>query len=269
VSDQWGQPQEPQNPYGQQPPSPYGQQPPNPYGQQPPPSPYGQPADPYGQSQNPYGQQPTNPYGQPGQQSPSPYGQQSGPNPYGQQPPNPYGQPTDPYGQPQGQFPGQPGYGYPGAQPQKSKKGLIFGAVGAVIVVLIIIVVFVSKGSTSGGTATQAQTCTNFQAEETANNNEDPTTEPQIIQQGQSQAAQVATLANNAQAGPVKTELQKYDTDMNSLVSYLQANPSINLEDPGDNPPPQLIADATALEGDVTSISATCGIPNPDASDFD
>ncbi|TPW74717.1 DUF4190 domain-containing protein [Schumannella soli] len=43
----YGQPQQPQQPYGQQPAQPYGQQP---YGQQPQQQPYGQPAQPYGQA---------------------------------------------------------------------------------------------------------------------------------------------------------------------------------------------------------------------------
>jgi hypothetical protein len=112
------QPQYPQYPAQPQSPGPYPPQSPSPYGEQPG----------YG-SQQPYS-------GQPAYGSPQTYGQQ----PYGQQT---YGQPG--YGsQPQYGSPQAPGYqtSYPGAggQPPKSRKGLVFGIVGAILGVALIAV---------------------------------------------------------------------------------------------------------------------------------
>jgi hypothetical protein len=117
------QPQYPQYPAQPQSPGPYPPQSPSPYGEQPG---YGsQPQYGGGMSSQPgYGGQQT--YGQQQQQ---PYGQQS----YGQQG---YGS------QPQYGTPQAPGYqtAYPGAgaPPPKSRKGLLFGIVGAILGVALI-----------------------------------------------------------------------------------------------------------------------------------
>ena len=120
-----GQPQQPQQPYGQ-PPQPGAPQPgydPPQYGapqygapqpqygypqQQPAPAPqYGAPQPPYGQP----------PYGQPPQQAPAPQ----------------YGAPQPPYGAPQAPY-GAPGGYPPGAPPAKGKGGLVIGLViGALV----------------------------------------------------------------------------------------------------------------------------------------
>ncbi|WP_328332840.1 DUF4190 domain-containing protein [Kribbella sp. NBC_00382] len=143
---QYGQPQEPQ--YGQPP-----QQPP--YGQPQAPQ-YGQPG--YGQPQQPgYGQ--PNQYGQPQAQG---YGQpQYGSAQYGQ---GQYGQAQ--YGQ--GQYPGQApaayGYGYPGAQADKTNSlaiaslvcglgGLVIGISAPIGVILGIIALMQIKKRKESGTA--------------------------------------------------------------------------------------------------------------------
>ncbi len=158
MSDEgWGTPQfnqPPQDDGRQQPPA-YGapqpsyeqpqQPPPSQYGppQQPPPSQYGQPQQPqYGQQQ--YGQQP---YGQPQQPQ---YGQQQ----YGQQP---YGQPGF----------GPQGYGQPFGAPQSggSKKGLIFGGIGVVVVAGIVVLVLALTGVFGGSgpaSGTPAAAVTDF-----------------------------------------------------------------------------------------------------------
>ena len=261
MSDQWGQPQQPQNPYGQQPAQggPYGQQPPSPYGQQ--------PQSPYDQPTNPYGQQPPSPYGQ--QQPQSPYGQQQPQNPYGQPQGQYPGQPQapNPYGQPQGQFPGQPGYGaFPApVAPKKSKKGLLIGGAVALVVIVVAAVALTSKSGAAGGTATQAQTCAGYKTVETNDENSDPANAGQMLTEGQQEQTQISTLANNAQPGPLKTSLQKFDSDMNTMIGYLKANPNTDLTGTTD-PPAQLIADATSLEADAAAIDAVCGLPNPLAS---
>jgi hypothetical protein len=159
------QPEPPQ--YGQQPPQ-YGQQPQ--YGSQPQ---YGQQQQsPYGQSEQPqppqYGQpqygQPQ--YGQPGYGQPQQpgYGQAPG---YGQQPQYGQGQ----YGQAQygqGQYPGQApaayGYGYPGAQTNKTNAlaiaslvcglgGLVIGVSAPLGVILGIIALMQIKNRKESGTA--------------------------------------------------------------------------------------------------------------------
>ncbi|HEV2637841.1 MAG TPA: hypothetical protein VGX23_21990 [Actinocrinis sp.] len=214
---------------------------------------WGQPQQ---QPQNPYGQQPPGPYGQP-QQPPPGYGQ---PQP-GQYPGQPQGYP----GQPEG-YSGQPGFGYPApVAPQKSKKGLAIGGVVAVIVVIGIVVALVSKSS-GGGSQTRAQTCASFATDDAANSAlADPTNMGQVVSEGKTEQGQINTLASNAQSGPLKTQLQKFSSDMGNLLTYLQANPSISFDGTGD-PPTQLIADGTLLDSDVSAIYATCGLPNPGAS---
>jgi hypothetical protein len=154
---QYGQPQ-PQD--GQQP---YGQQPT--YGQPLPPQ-YGQP-----QQQSPYGQSEQPQYGQPGYGQPQQPGYGQSPQ-YGQAPgygQGQYGQAQ--YGQGQygqGQYPGQApaayGYGYPGAQTNKSNAlaiaslvcglgGLVIGISAPLGVILGIIALVQIKKRKESGTA--------------------------------------------------------------------------------------------------------------------
>jgi hypothetical protein len=286
VSDQWGQSQPPQDPYGQQPQNPYGQpqQPPSPYGQ----PQYGQPQQPqppYGQQppQNPYGQpqQPQNPYGQPqqppnpyGQQPPSPYGQPQ--NPYGQQPPqNPYGQqPPNPYGQPQGQFPGQPGYGYPVAPPKSNKRLIVGGSVAAVVVVAVVLGVVLKNGSGAGSnTVSQVSMCSTIEATPTDSSSfsfdPDSTATPtiptyaDILSEERTFQTEVTGWANQTQAGALKTALQKLAADDAQYITDLQANQNA---DPL-NPPAVLSSDETKLDTDGTAVDAVCGVNDEDPTD--
>ncbi|WP_086667019.1 DUF4333 domain-containing protein [Lentzea kentuckyensis] len=123
----WGQPQQPQQPYG---------------GGFPPGTPSGGfPAqNPYGQPQPQPGQQPY-PGFDPSQQQTQQYGvpQQPQSNPYGTPAQDPYGQQTQQYGVPGQQQPNpygqQPGYGPP-VPPKKKSSAAIW--VAAVVVVLLV-----------------------------------------------------------------------------------------------------------------------------------
>lgn len=127
----WGQPQQPQQPYGG------GFPPGTPSGGFPAQNPYGPPQPQPGQQpQQPYpgfdpSQQQTQQYGVPGQQPQS--------NPYGTPAQDPYGQQTQQYGMPGQQQPNpygqQPGYGPP-VPPKKKSSAAIW--VAAVVVVLLV-----------------------------------------------------------------------------------------------------------------------------------
>ena len=292
MSDQWGQPQQPQDPYsyggGQQPSGPQGpsyNQPQGPYGQQPPNPYYGQPV-----------QQPQGPYGQPPQ--PGPYGPAQPQGPYGQPPQpitpqNPYGMPQAPYGDPaQGQYPGpgMPGqqpYGYPQpGQGNAGKKNQNMIISGAVVVVLIVasVIFFVAKGSGSGshsggsnasatgtsvsagsGTQAQAAGCAAWNSEEGTMNNQNPNSESDMVSMLGQDVPQMQTIAGDAQAGTFKTEMQKVAADFDSLETYLQANP--NLDTSTSTPPAQFAAIDESILTDISSLNTTCGLPLPDATD--
>ncbi|MFS8098854.1 DUF4333 domain-containing protein [Lentzea alba] len=121
----WGQPQQPQQPYGG------GFPPGTPSGGFPAQNPYGQPQQPQPGQQQPYpgfdpSQQQTQQYGVPQQPQSNPYGTPAQ-DPYGQQTQQYPGQQPNPYGQ-------QPGYGQP--VPQKKSSAAIW--VAAVVVVLLV-----------------------------------------------------------------------------------------------------------------------------------
>ena len=97
---------------------------------------YGQTDANAAQSQPEFGGQPQGMPGQPG---------------FGGQPQGMPGQPGF-GGQPQG-MPGQPGFGGQPSQQPKSKKGLIFGVLGAAVVVLAVALVLIFKGGFGGNGA--------------------------------------------------------------------------------------------------------------------
>ena len=97
---------------------------------------YGQTDANAAQSQPEFGGQPQGMHGQPG---------------FGGQPQGMPGQPGF-GGQPQG-MPGQPGFGGQPSQQPKSKKGLIFGVLGAAVVVLAVALVLIFKGGFGGNGA--------------------------------------------------------------------------------------------------------------------
>ncbi|MEC3979363.1 DUF4333 domain-containing protein [Amycolatopsis sp. H20-H5] len=127
---QWGQPQQaPQQPQ-------WGQQPG--YPQQPPQQPYDPSQQQYGQPQQPY--DPSQQQPQYGQQQPGGAYPPSGPQqvPYGQQQPGPPGQYD------YSQYPGAPAEGEPKG---KSKKGLLLGIGGLVVVIAAVCILgFVAPG---------------------------------------------------------------------------------------------------------------------------
>ncbi|MEU7476140.1 DUF4333 domain-containing protein [Lentzea sp. NPDC042327] len=123
----WGQPQQPQQPYGG------GFPPGTPSGGFPAQNPYGQPQQPQqGQPQQPY------PGFDPSQQQTQQYGVPQGApqsNPYGNPAQDPYGQQAQQYGQQPNPYGQQPGYGPPVQQKKKSSAAIW---VAAVVVVLIV-----------------------------------------------------------------------------------------------------------------------------------
>jgi len=259
VSDQWGQ-QQPTGPQG-----PYNQ----------PQGPYGQPQSP----QNPYGQPvaPQNPYDQPPMQPPPMPMQPVTPQ-------NPYGQPQGVYGAP-GQFPQQPGYGYQQPAPPASKKNQNMIISGAVVLVVIVagVVFFATKGSGSHsgsgggnvsatgtsvsgqvGTRTQAQSCAAWKTEQSTMNSQDPESEADTITALEQDVPALQTIAGGAQAGALKTQMQKLASDFDSLEGYLKANPDI--ETSSETPPTQFVTIAESLDSDISAVDSTCGIPDDSAS---
>jgi hypothetical protein len=291
LSDQWGQPPQPQDSSGSysQPPNipqgPYGQQPGAPQG------PYNQPQGPYSQPQGPYNQPPQpqgpNPYyGQPVQQPQGPYGQAPQPGPYGPpQPQGPYGMPTtpqpitpeNPYGLPQGPY-GVPGQQLPFGYPQPGRAGLrknrnmmISGAVVLVLVVAGIIFVL-SKGSGStpqpggvnAGTQSQAKSCAAWTAEQNTLNNQNPNTEGQMVSMLDQDVPAMQAIAADAQSGTFKTEMQAVADGFGKLETYLQQNPDIDTT--SSTPPPQFVTIDDALLTNVEAVDSTCGLAMPDAT---
>jgi hypothetical protein len=289
-SDQWGQPQPDGYGYGQQPGPIPGQpplQPPQPggpqgpyaapqgqYGQQPGPDSFGQ--APMQPPQGPYGQAPQpGPYGPP--QPPGPYGQPA--DPFGQQPitpQNPYGQPQPPYGQQPGapgQFPGQQQpYGYPG-QPGMpgqqgqggNKRNLIVGGAVLVVIIAAAAIFFAVKGSgSSGGTKTQAESCTSWKTELTTMGGQNPQTVSDYVGVLNTDVPVMQNIANDAQSGTFKTQMTKVAADFGSFRNYLQANP--NTDPSSDSPPAPLQSLESALTTDVTAVDGTCGITDSSGS---
>ena len=279
MSDPWGQPPQPQQPYGQPPQQPYGQpqgpynQPPQPQGPPGPPSPYyGQPVQ---QPQGPYGQAP----------QPGPYGPAQPQAPYGmpQQPitpQNPYGIPQGPYGDPaQGQFPGtgmpgMPGgplpFGYPpqGRSDADKRKNMIISGAVVLAVIIAAVILFAAKGSGSSsnsGTQAQAQSCAAWKSEQSTMNSQNPSTESQMLSVLGQDVPQMQKIANDAQSGTFKTEMQKVATDFGSLETYLRQNPNIDITT--STPPEGFVAIDEATLTDLTSVDSICGLPLPDATD--
>jgi hypothetical protein len=273
MSDQWGQPPQPQDPSGS-----WGQQPNVPQG------PYNQPQGPYNQPPQPQGPNPY--YGQPVQQPQGPYGQAPQPGPYGPpQPQGPYGMPTtpqpitpeNPYGLPQGPYgaPGQqPPFGYP--QPgrpglRKNKNMLISGAVVLVLVVAgLVFVLTKGSGSTpqpggaNAGTQSLAKSCAAWTAEQTTLNNQNPNTEGQMVSMLGQDVPAMQAIAADAQSGAFKTQMQAVAADFGRLAAYLQQNPDIDTT--SSTPPPQFVTIDNALLTDVGALDTTCGLANPDAT---
>ena len=110
---------------------------------------YGQTDANAAQSQPEFGGQPQGMPGQPGFGG-QPQGMPGQPG-FGGQPQGMSGQPGF-GGQPQG-MPGQPGFGGQPSQQPKSKKGLIFGVLGAAVVVLAVALVLIFKGGFGGNGA--------------------------------------------------------------------------------------------------------------------
>ena len=110
---------------------------------------YGQTDANAAQPQPEFGGQPQGMPGQPGFGG-QPQGMPGQPG-FGGQPQGMSGQPGF-GGQPQG-MPGQPGFGGQPSQQPKSKKGLIFGVLGAAVVVLAVALVLIFKGGFGGNGA--------------------------------------------------------------------------------------------------------------------
>lgn len=274
MSDQWGQsyqPQQPQNPYGQQPQGPYNQ-PANPYGQpvQPAQGPYGEAPQP-----GPYGPgQPQGPYGQP---QPTPFGQPPTMQPM-QQPMQPMQPitPQNPYGQPYG-FPQQ-------SAPPAGNKNRSMVISGAVVLVLIVagVVFFATKGSGSGshsggggvnasstggtsvvangqsGTRTQAQSCAAVKSLRSTMDSQDPNSEADTISALAQDVPQMQTIADDAQSGTFKSQMEKVAADFNALESYMKANPGLDTS--SETPPTQFVSIAESIDTDLSAVDTTCGI---------
>jgi hypothetical protein len=299
VSDQWGQPQPPQDGYGQQPADPYSGQPPMQPPMQPmqpagPQGPYAPPQGPYTAPQGPYGQQPgPDPYGQAPMQPPQgPYGQVPQPGPYGPpQPPGPYGQPADPfgqqlitpqnpYGQPQfgqpgqpgapGQFPGQQPYaGYPGFPGQPGQPGApgqgaggrknMLIGVGVLVVIIAAAAIFFATKGSSGGG-------TKTQAESCTSWKSELTT---MGNQDPNSTAQLISVLNTdlPSMQNIANDAQSgtFKTQMAKAVTDFTAFRSYlqanpNVDTSSDNPPAQLQSLDASLSTDVTTLDSTCGI---------
>ena len=156
----------------------------------------------------------------------------------------------------------QPKRRRPTAAEKKRRRLIVFGvAVAVVIAIAAVSVVGVVIGdklsrSLSASADAQAAVCERLQADVDSHADDDPQNpdEAQSLSISLAWRSQISSLEQQAQDGPLKTDLQRYLTGLNAAIAYFQTHPNLDMS----NQPAQLSNLESTFTIDGQQARAVC-----------